>query len=159
MPIHTPLSASPGNEFVVYKTGNGSGSVGTKIRKLTTAETYSFRNDGTDAFWPGVTPENGAQAYIIKPGIFEISYTDGSDYTGAAGQIGLSLNAADLTLGIGSISSYNRLALADFAANTIVTVTRVVRLAAGDFVRPHHSGHCNLTTAQVMFAIRKVGNA
>lgn len=148
----TTLLVAPyvGDHVVTVETGNGHGSTNTKIRRFTTTQV----NTGT-AITYADSAANGASFTINQPGLYEVHTIDEA---AASGQVGASVNSAQLTTSILSITAANRICAATIASGITQGVTRTVRLAAGDVVRPHTDGASTVTTAgRTLFSIRKVG--
>lgn len=137
---------------IEVNTGNGYGSTNDKIRRYTTTKTSTG-----SAITYADSAANGASFTIVRPGLFEIHMVDLR--SGAIGAFGASLNSAQLTTIIASITSANRLAY----GQSVVTgntgnVTKTVRLVAGDVVRPHTDGLVDGSTViNSSFCIRWVG--
>lgn len=130
--------------------GNGHGSTNTKIRKFTT----TIKNVGSDITYASAA-DVGASFTINTDGLYTMSYAD--YLSTSASQHGFSLNSAELTTAILSITAATRLAHTDAYNNMTTVVTRTARLKAGDVIRPHTSGNQNATTA-VWFSITKIGD-
>lgn len=136
-------AASPRSEVWLY-TDNGYGSTNTKIRRWSTVG----KNTGSDIT---LTQDatNGDSFTINTTGVYSISY--GDTFTGAA-DMGISLNSAQLTTGIQSITAANR--LVDFntpAADRSGFVSICLNLSATDVIRGHtdgSSGSASTTYAQ-----------
>ncbi|MCA0214507.1 MAG: hypothetical protein LCH79_15185 [Proteobacteria bacterium] len=137
---------------VVVHTGNGHGSTNDKIRRYTTTQT----NTGT-AITYADSAANGASFTINQPGFYECYMQDSA----SAGNplYGISVNSAQLTTDISSITAASRFGLARAATTNFGTpLTRVLRLVIGDVVRPHTDGGPDDTTVTgSLFSIRKVG--
>lgn len=137
---------------VEVNTGNGHGSTNDKIRRYTTTKTSTG-----SAITYADSAANGASFTIVRPGLFEIHMVDLR--SGAIGAFGASVNSTQLTTGIASITSANRLAY----GQSVVTgntgnVTKTVRLVAGDVVRPHTDGLVDGNTViGSSFCIRWIG--
>lgn len=147
--LRTVAVSGAGNHEVVVHTGNGHGSTNTKIRRFTTAMT----NVGT-AITYADSATLGASFTINETGLYAIFY---ADYHGASTVIGASVNSAQLTVGISSITTGNRLFCINQIAGNVVSASRVVRLSAGDVVRAHTEGVNTGADATNVFSIRKVG--
>ena len=145
------VSASAGDHEIVIHSGNGHGTTNTVIRRFTTAMT----NIGT-AITYADSATLGATLTINETGLYSIYY---SDVTGSATrQFGASVNSSQLTIAIDLITVANRLAITtNPAVDLFASLSRVVRLTAGDVIRPHTAGFHNYTSSIVFFAIRKVG--
>lgn len=136
---------------VTVTTGNGFGSTNTKIRRYTTAQ----RNVGT-AITYADSAANGATFTINEAGLYEI-YTLDTRTTGGLA-FGVSVNSNQLTTSIDSITASHRVAYVNNLTNAEATpVTRVLRLAAGDVVRPHGDGAADSASAVTsVFSIKKI---
>ena len=150
----TPLNVvnnSVGDHSVTVHTGNGHGSTNTKIRRFTTA----MVNTGT-AITYADSATLGASFTINDTGIYEVCY---EELLSGGGTFGVSLNSAALTTSIISIPVATRMAYAahNNASGFSLSVTRTLRLSAGDVIRPHTDGAIADTTDKVFFSIRKVG--
>ncbi len=156
MPLSSPPQASPGNHFWILRTGNGSGSSGTKVRRFSTIEATSWIGDGSDAIVYADSSVWGAVLTAARPGMYEIAYTDGSASVSSC-SFGIALNEVNTTTSIVAIPAARRLAMTQPNGFAIHTVTRVVRLNVGDYVLAYHDGNCDLATSAVMFSIRRVG--
>lgn len=130
--------------------GNGFGSTSNKIRRFTTTES-TLGSDMTyaDSATAGMT------VTINKSGIYHISRIDSS--SGNSG-FGISKNSSQLTTAIGSITSANRLVLADTTGSGNGTALAIVtNLYAGDVIRAHDDGTADGTSdARVHFRITKL---
>lgn len=142
-----------GSHIVTVHTGNGYGSTNTAIRRFTTTMT----NTGT-AITYADSATAGASFTINSDGVYEINYSDVGNNSGP--YFGISVNSAQLTTGIQSIAIANRLVMTSVPiALALVPVTRIVRLAAGDVIRPHNGPvGAPDTTNYVCFSIRKIAN-
>lgn len=148
------LTQPLGDHEVSVSTGNGVGSTNTAIRRLTTV----VNTIGT-AITYADSATLGTSFTINQPGLYAIAYTDTSGVSGA--QIGISINSAQLTTGILSLNSANIVSITESASSTVTYCGRVLKLAAGDVIRPHATPGANYTdTVQKnRFSIRKVGPA
>jgi hypothetical protein len=135
-----------GNHEVTVHSGNLFGSTNNKVRRFTTLMTSLGA-----AITYADSVANGASFTINQTGLYEIHYSEVD-----TGSFGISLNSAQLTTTISAISVANRLAVASNASNS---VTRVVRLVAGDVIRAHCAGTQTDTSDRVFFSIRKIANA
>ena len=139
--------------IVTAHTANGHGSTNNKIQRLATASV----NIGT-AITYADSAANGASFTINETGIYSI-YTLAT-YSGGACTFGVSLNSAQLTTGITSITAADRIALASAATSgTYNPITRNLKLIAGDVIRPHDDGNTDGSSEAVQyFSIIKVAN-
>lgn len=152
--LRTVALSGVGNHFVTVTTGNGHGSTNTAIRRFTTTQGSA----GT-AITYADSATLGASFTINEAGIYEMYYLDA--YSGAAAiSFGISLNSTQLSTGILVITAANRMGVTSVppVADTPSALTRVLRLASGDVIRPHTDTTPNVTTvSRTMFSIRKVG--
>jgi len=146
------LDFSVGDHSVVVTTGNGHGSTNTKIRRFTT----TLSSSGT-AITYADSVTLGASFTINSPGLYQISYSD--NYSASIQAHGVSLNSAQLTTGITTITAANRLAETySIGAGISNSLTITARLATGDVIRPHTVGLQNgASVDDTYFSIRKVG--
>lgn len=134
---------------VLLNTANGYGSTNTKIRRFTNTVT----NTGSDITYAD-SATLGASFTVNTTGVYAISY---SENFGAAGSLGLSVNSAELTTNIESITVGNRLALGTAAASGYAEcVSATVKLNAGDVIRPHTAGSATAAAAHTVFSIARV---
>lgn len=146
-------SSGVGDHEVVLTTGNGHGSTNTNIRRFTTTQT----NVGT-AITYADSATAGASLTINETGLYSLYYID-KRAAANNGYLGVSVNSAQLTTAIYSITAADRLMMAaEITTGQLVGISRVVRCVAGDVLRPHTTGDLDDTTANgSVFAIRKVG--
>lgn len=145
-----PLLVMEVDSEVTVSVGNGSGSTNSSIRIFSTI----VRNVGS-AITYATSAANAASFTINEAGLYDLYWND--SYSGGGGALGFSLNSTQLTTSISSITAANRLAyVATPTAATVLSLSRTVRLAVGDVIRPHHSNSFDGTTLSV-FSIRKVG--
>jgi hypothetical protein len=152
--LRTAVSSLVGDQAVTVHTGNGWGATNTKIRRYTTTMT----NAGTDITYAD-SAANGASFTINKTGLYAIFAADVDVNAGVLGSIGASVNSNQLTTAIYAITAANRLCWTDSGPGSTWTaqVSAVVRLSAGDVVRPHGNGNSSDTSNQVLFSIRRIG--
>lgn len=147
------VAPPPGDHAIKVVAGNGHGSTNTKIRRFTTTQ-YSV---GSHIAYAD-SAANGASFTIAAggAGLYAIEY---SDNTGASASVhGVSLNSSELTTSVSSINVATLLTAAAAPADMLQPCTTIVRLAAGDVVRPHTAGTQDETFSnRVWFHIRKVG--
>lgn len=152
--LTTVLTNGIGDHEVTVHTGNGHGAVNTKIRRFTTAMT----NVGT-AITYADHADNGASFTINETGLYSIAYCDVK--TNGQAAHGISVNSAALTTSVESIPVATRPMLAkpayDAGFYSIQPATIVVKLTAGDVVRPHTDGDVNWAGDSVNLSIRKIG--
>jgi len=147
------------DQHVIVTTGNGHGSTNTKIRRFTTTlssagSAITYADSGTA----------GGSFTINEAGFYEISYTDGGVDSNGSHGIGLSLNSAELTTNIESVTAANRLDMAlaynpSGGAGSAANICLTRRLAAADVVRAHGglaSLPNNTNAAYTRLSIRKV---
>lgn len=146
-----PIKETGSTSIVTLNAGNGHGSTNTKIRRYTTTEV----NTGT-AITYADSATNGASFTINEPGLYEIYCTEVGDAGGW--MMGISLNSAQLTTNINTITATDRKGFMYLiTAAAVTSLTRVLRLAAGDVIRPHTNGSPTSTAAsEGVFSIRKL---
>ncbi len=141
------------NSMIRVNTGNGDGSVNTKIRRFSTTvesigNAITFLDDASD----------GSTFTINEPGIYHMTLNDGQTAAGS-GTIGISKNSSQLTTNIESITAADRLALTKWQLASVSSVNNsdaTVILAKGDVIRVHSDGNNNQTTL-AQFTITKIG--
>lgn len=147
--------ASAGTHLVAVHTGNGRGSSNTAIPRFTTTLTsvgtaISYADSAT----------LGASFVINENGIYEIHFRGIRSGMGADYAFGISKNSALLSTSIVSISASEALAIGiDIYTNATAyhsSLTRVVKLSAGDVIRPHTELTDPSTTGSCFFSISKV---
>ena len=139
-----------GDHSATVHTGNGHGSTNTVIRRFTTTQATS----GT-AITYADSATLGASFTINLAGLYAISYIDAHS---AATVHGISLNSAQLTTGIQTITAANRLGATFCGAGLSSFVSAVAILAVGDVVRPHTQGtNSGNGASDSYFSIRRVG--
>ena len=141
-------STAESGELILH-TGNGHGSTNTKIRRFTTIEA----NTGTQYTYAD-SATNGMSVTIDETGFYAIDYTDVD--SAAPSQLGISVNSAQLTTNIGSITAANRKAYAAVPTGDQTSVSIVIKLTAGDVVRAHTNGSTIVAFAVSRFSIRKI---
>lgn len=138
------------NGYIRLRTANGHGSTNTCIRRFTTTVS-SIGNAITFADSASL----GSTFTINEKGIYAVTYTGESRAAGNA-PMGLSLNSAQLTTSIASITDADRLALFDTSAGTFRGhVSWTGYLDVGDVIRAHTAGTMDATTT-VGFTIAKL---
>ena len=143
------VAGAVGDHEVVVTTGNGHGSTNTKIRRYTTTQS-SVGSAITYADSAG----NGASFTINTAGLYAIRMTDRSM------TFGISLNSAELTTDVNSITAANRLVAVTSNAtdNDVTEAFAVVSLAASDVIRPHTTvGTPSESAYNNTFSIRRIG--
>lgn len=143
---------SVGDHSVICDTGNGHGSVATKIRRFTNSVTVGTAITYADS------AANGATFTANENGIYGISYTDSYD---AGYGIGISKNSANLTTNIFSLSASERIRGAEEdGANYHTNVGFQIKLVIGDIIRAHNGfGAANASTGSgVQFNIVKLAS-
>jgi hypothetical protein len=143
---------SLGDHAVTVNTGNGHGSTNTKIRRFTTTQSST----GT-AITYADSATLGASFTINEAGLYLINYRDTSPGTAPA-YVGVSLNSAQLTSSIQSITLADIVGLDQPATNATSSASYLARLAVNDIIRPHTDGLVNASVAGALcaFNIRKV---
>jgi hypothetical protein len=129
-------------------TANGYGSTNTKIRRFTNV----VLNQGADVTYADSATLGGSFT-VNKTGVYAISY---SDSFASSQHFGLSLNSAQLTTDIQSITAANILKIGvTGGAGSPQTVSDTVYLTAGDVVRAHTTG-ISASGAAAQFTITRV---
>jgi len=144
------------DQHVIVTTGNSNGGTNTSIRRFTTTLS-SAGNAITYADSAG----NGGSFTINEAGLYEVSYIDGGNASDAIFRHGISVNSAELSTAIDSITNANRLGMSvSYSPSAVVCSCVCVthRFAAGDVVRAHTGTNApnNTTAAGTRFSIRKV---
>jgi len=141
-----------GDHSVTVTTGNGHGSTNTKIRRFTT----TLSSIGT-AITYADSAANGASFTINARGLYAICYSDNGS---SVQPFGVSVNSAQLTTDIQTITAANRLGIHYCIASGVSNTLPVVALlAVGDVVRPHDSGNMNSAVASdSYFSINRIGS-
>lgn len=145
-----PVNAVDDHEVVVH-TGNGHGSTNNKIRRFTTTLTST----GT-AITYADSAANGASFTINETGLYSVYYADAHSAGGEPH--GISVNSSQLTTAINVINAADRLGSVYVTTANPIPMSRVVKLTAGDVVRPHTGGVQDGASSLILFAIRKVNN-
>lgn len=147
---------SESDSSVRLDTANGYGSTATKIRRFSNVR----ENIGSDILYTD-DAATGTSFTVRSAGIYNISYSDSGN---AAGQIGLTLNSANLSANISTLNGNANnevLAIQDRAttASTNYTVNCSWQgyLNVNDIVRPHSDGLAPSNVNGVKFTISKVG--
>jgi hypothetical protein len=113
---------------VTSNTANGQGAVNTAIPIFTNTTTV-----GSDITY--ATSANDGNSYTINQDAnYAMSLTH--NYT-SADAFGISLNSAQLTTGVATITLANRLTMSHCVANKTATCGLTIRLVAGDVIRVH----------------------
>jgi hypothetical protein len=133
---------------VICDSPNGHGSTNTVIRRWTNSTTT-----GTDVTYAD-SAGNGATFTINTAGIYAISYSDGRG--AAVAEIGISLNSAQLTTSIVTITTANRLQCTTTISGNRGSISTVARLAASDVIRCHTDGTPDNTGATNQFRIVRI---
>jgi hypothetical protein len=139
------------NSMVRLQNGNGYGSTNTKIKRFTTTIT----NTGSDITYAD-SATLGASFTINTAGVYNIQYAD--HYAAVATTyIGLSLNSAQLTIDIQSITAADRLTLFYRAIDSSLYVSTTAYLNVGDIIRAHTDGLSNTPGGLCNFCLARVG--
>lgn len=120
------------NTQVIGDSGNGHGAVNTKIRRWTNTTTV-----GADITYAD-SSNNGMSLTVNNAGIYSLSYTDSRG--AAAAFFGWSINSAQLTTAITSITEANKIISTQGHTNVYANCSAVVRCNVGDVVRTHTDG-------------------
>ena len=128
--IIPPIENSTTAHWAGVNTGSGYGSINTRIRNFTTVEAGS----GT-ACTAAVSPTNGASITINASGLYEVSYGEANPTV--LGIAYVSRNSAALT---SAPTQATQILAFDVAATArLYHGDRMIRLTAGDVLRPHPS--------------------
>ena len=147
------------DDHVTVVTGNGHGSTNTRVRRFSTTKSSSG-----EAITYADSSTDGASFTINEPGLYAISYQDSGTSATTSYGLGVSLNSAQLTTDIQTITEANRLLFSSTynvgsGADSPGNASGTFNLAAGDVIRPH-SGGANIpnatATGYTSFTIRKV---
>lgn len=140
-----------GDHAVTVHTGNGYGSINTKIRRFTT----TLASAGT-AITYADSETLGASFTINEAGMYAMSFVE--ETSGPAQLPGISLNTSQPTIGIYQINVADRLifAFTPVSAGCYPAVSCVAKLAPGDVIRAHTDGNSIAATSATTFRIRKV---
>lgn len=148
------FSPQPGDHEVTVTSGNGYGSTNTVIRRYTTTQ----RSAGSHITYAD-SAAAGASFTIAAggAGFYCIRMVDAHSSTDS--RYGASVNSTQLTTGIESITAAKRLFSVRHATGNYLNNTVVVRLEAGDVVRPHVGSNPPNTTSlfESLFSIKKIG--
>lgn len=145
--------SAAGDHAIKLTTGNGFGSSSTAIRRYSVSTVVGTHAVYADSSTLGTTITIAAGG----GGLYEISVQD--SHSASDTYVGASLNSAELTTAIQTITAANRLLAHIHGTGISLLATRTVRLVAGDVVRPHMGTTLPNSTSAVnsTFAIRKVG--
>ena len=136
------------NGTVRLNTGNGHGSTNTKIRRFTnstvTGDAFTYADSSTD----------GMSITVNRDMVASFSYTDRN--TVGTEFIGFSVNSAQLTTDIYSITTANRLIQAKGESGSDQTVSVTIKLNKGDIVRAHTDGTPNAVDARTQFVAQEL---
>lgn len=136
--------------MIRLSTGNGHGTSATKIRRFSLV---------TEQVGPAIdyvdSATMGASFTVRESGVYSISYID--THAGAAFNIGLSCNSTELQTSIISIVAGDRLGSVNVAATERPCLSVVVRLNAGDVIRPHTDAVPTSTAATIQFIMTQIG--
>lgn len=144
-------TSSVGNHRVLVNTGNGTGSANTKILRYTTTVTSA----GT-AITYADSATDGASFTINQPGVYSMTI---SGESGGTNTFGVSLNSAQLTTNIESITAANRLVESNTpGASVVLAISVSAYLAVNDVIRPHTNGNMSNGSATTTFSICKVNS-
>lgn len=142
---------SPADVELWLETGNGYGSTNTRIRRYSTVlkNTLSGYATYTDS------ATDGTQITIQKSGLYSFYRLDRN--TGAVAESGISVNSSALTTPLFSLTyAQGRRIYTQTQTAIPSSVSGVLRLAAGDIVRPH-DGNLNNETTLALFQMLWVG--
>lgn len=137
---------------ISLNTGNGWGSTSTKIRRYSVVAT----NTGSDMTLAN-SSTLGTTITINTTGIYTISAFEKAIATSVADG-GISVNSAQLTTAIDSITAANQLGfgIGDSTGTHNTCCSWTGLLTATDVIRPHGEGSSTNTSANVRFIIRRL---
>jgi hypothetical protein len=143
------LTKTTAQSMVRLHTANGYGSTNTAIRRYTTTVT----NQGTDITYSD-SATLGASFTINTAGVYAISSYE--SFSSVNGVGGISLDSAQLTTSVATITIANRLAMfVQSAANLGETVAWTGYLPAGSVIRPHNDSSA-IGSSTSLFTIVRV---
>ena len=144
-------SIVPGDFSLKLEVGNGHGSTNTVIRRFTNTISNTIGTYATYADSAG----NGGSVTILRAGWYYIAYSD--YYSANDAVMGISVNSAQLTTSILSITSANRLAITDNPAANKPGFCAVLKyLNVNDVIRAHTGGADDGNNVKVWFYMAKV---
>lgn len=136
------------NHSVILDTPNGHGSGSTKIRRFTNATStgtaITYADDSTLA----------GTFTINEEGLYYFSYTDRKNSAGTYA-FGFSVNSAQLTTSIASITTANRIMMVAPPGDQYTNVSAMKYLFPGDVIRAHDDGTLDDATVKSQFIICK----
>lgn len=136
--------------MIRLNTANGYGSTNTAIRRFTN----TVVSQGSDITYAD-SAANGASFTINTAGVYAIMY--GDSFSGATSYHGLSLDSAQLTTSVASITASTRLNMVGDSTGNFGGVSCWVGfLAAGAVVRPHAVAGVATGTQIADFTITRV---
>lgn len=145
-----PYTAVTGlaHSSVIGDTPNGHGSTNTRIRRWTNTTTTGTDITYADSATAGMT------LTINTTGFYVMTYTDAN--SGAACNFGWSINSAQLTTSVNSITVANRLIEGGTTTGLQGNCSAGAYLTAGDVIRTHTDSTTNLATATGQFRIVRI---
>jgi len=149
-----PLALTPiGDHEVVVHTGNGFGSTNTRIRRYTTV----LKNVGT-AITYADSATLGSSFTINENGFYAITNIAQGGGTASPTTVGISINSAQLTTDIDAVGFTASNRVGSSYAIVIGSITRTLKLSAGDVIRSHYGTTANAVDAfsTTMMSIAKV---
>jgi len=149
-----PLALTPiGDHEVVVHTGNGFGSTNTRIRRYTTV----LKNVGT-AITYADSATLGSSFTINENGFYAITNIAQGGGTASPTTVGISINSAQLTTDIDAVGFTASNRVGSSYAIVIGSITRTLKLSAGDVIRSHYGTTANAvdTFSTTMMSIAKV---
>lgn len=150
-----PVQVGNVRAYVRYETLTGNGSTNTKIGYFGTA----VENTGEGSAWTTAQSATlGGSVTILQDGVYK--YVATTRRAGGGGtSVGVSLNSAQLTTDIDTITAANRLCLAITGSSTAsVTAEGGGFLPAGSVLRWHGTGNSDTGTVYTSFTVTKVSN-
>lgn len=144
-----PISTNNDMATLVIGTGAGHGGTNTKVRRIETA----VSSTGTQPPVAANSAANGTTVTIAADGLYSISYSE----SGSVDSIfGVSLNSAQLTTSITTITAATKLIAGGLEAATAGCCSVVRWLKANDVIRAHTDGNPDGTTSNVMLSVTRL---
>lgn len=133
---------------VIVDTGNGHGSTNTAIRRFTNIR----KNTGTDITYAD-SATLGATFTINTAGVYALTYIDSRSTSTAT--FGVSINSAQLTTNISSITAANAIGFVQ-PVQQVAGCSYTIICAVNDVLRPHDNGASDDTSTASRFIITRV---
>lgn len=141
-----PIAATV-NSFIYFNTGNGHGSTNTNIRRISTL----ISSNGGDISHAD-TAADGTTFTINTTGLYFIAYSD----NGPGFRHGVSLNSAQLTTDVASITAADLLCFTEAVGADTQQASCVRFLTATDILRPHTDASPNSSDLRCWFLVSRI---